>query len=220
VERLLEYTAFGGNDFKAYAVKLVKPARLSGVAQDEAGKPVPGVTIRVRNTLAPDGTGYPLPEPPEAISDAEGRFELTGLPVGKLQLWANKAGYHQVWHPSDLVTAIPVDDPRGRTPVVVKLQATGGLRVQFIDAAGKVISFERDGEVQVHVQDANRTGVGSWGGSANVPAGGSYDFDTMPPGRYRVSSKPFVPGVAHLAGDDVEARVTAGQVTDVSLQRR
>jgi hypothetical protein len=36
--------------------------------------------------------------------------------------------------------------------------------------------------------------VGAWGGSANLETNGQYEFKDVPPGRYRISTKPFLPG--------------------------
>ncbi|MEM1183232.1 MAG: PKD domain-containing protein, partial [Acidobacteriota bacterium] len=52
--------------------------RVGGVVLDNEDEPVPGATVRV---LA-DG----LAEPPEAITDADGRFEIAGAPVGTVDL--------------------------------------------------------------------------------------------------------------------------------------
>ncbi|NJL26867.1 MAG: hypothetical protein HC897_02785 [Thermoanaerobaculia bacterium] len=62
--------------FKASALVLGDPAetRLSGVVLDNQGAPVPGTTLRIRGTSL------------VTTSDAEGQFQLSGVPVGHVLL--------------------------------------------------------------------------------------------------------------------------------------
>jgi hypothetical protein len=69
---------------------------------------------------------------------------------------------------------------------------TGVVRVQLVDAQGKPLRFARQGEAYVHIQDADRTGIGTWGGGGQVDTNGVCEFKSVPPGRYRLSRKPLL----------------------------
>jgi hypothetical protein len=74
---------------------------------------------------------------------------------------------------------------------VARLVATGAVRAWFVDAEGKPLSGISGGQLNIHIQQADREGVGSWGGSAEVSAEGTVQFLNVPPGIYRLSGKPF-----------------------------
>lgn len=212
VPRVLDDVRFGSNDYRDYTVSLARPGALSGLVRDEAGKPLSGVKIRARNTLGPDGKGYPMPETLEVESDAEGRFQLKGLPLGALQVIAYRKGYHQRWNPSDLVQ-VPGPGTGNPLDYVVRMEATATVAIQVVDADRKPIRNLREGEVQVHIQAVEGPLVGSWGGSSNVGTNGVCVFEGVPPGQYRVSGKPFMPGSVQEDSSTVlvtaEARKTA-----------
>jgi hypothetical protein len=193
VPRVLEYGHFGTNEFKEFTVTLARPAVFTGQVLDEAEHPLAGVTIKARNTLAPDGRGYPMPTAVEAVSDVQGRFELRALPTGSFQIWAYLAGYHHHWNPAELLKAKPAGEaaPRG---CIVRMEATGTVRIQLVDTQGTPITQLPAGGTQVHIQSAEGMVVGAWGGSANLETNGQYEFKDVPPGRYRISTKPFLPG--------------------------
>jgi hypothetical protein len=216
VPRVLDFVRFGTNDYREYAVALARPAGLSGLVRDEAGKPLSGVKVRAGNILGPDGKGYPMPETPEVESDAEGRFQLKGLPVGLLQVFAHREGYHQRWNPSDLVQVL---GPGAGTQLeyAVRMEPTGAVSVQIVDGDRKPIRNLRDGEVQVHIEASEGPVVGSWGGGSSVGTNGVCVFEGVPPGQYRVSGKPFVPGSGQGDGGAVAVTVEAGKTAHLEL---
>lgn len=61
---------------------------VSGVVRDaDTQQPVPGVTIQIDNMAGDDDTVWPK-ESLRTISDAEGRYRIAGLPIGKNELLA------------------------------------------------------------------------------------------------------------------------------------
>jgi hypothetical protein len=62
------------------------PATLEGVVEDEAGLVLPGVTVRLRNSTRPCTQ-------PEAITDIDGKFKLTGLKDGDYTLSTELDGF-------------------------------------------------------------------------------------------------------------------------------
>ena len=60
-------------------------AMISGVARDSTGSAMPGVTVTVTN----GATGAER----TAVTDAEGRYQLTALPSGRYEVRAALAGF-------------------------------------------------------------------------------------------------------------------------------
>jgi len=66
---------------------------------------------------------------------------------------------------------------------------TGTVRIQLADDEGKAVAFEKEGAAQVFIQDATKTGIGSWGGCAAVSKNGACEFKNVPPGKYLVATR-------------------------------
>jgi hypothetical protein len=216
--RVLAYSQIGSNDFSEFATDLAKPTELAGVVLDQNEAPLSGVTIKAMNTLGLDGHGYTPPETSETISDSNGQFRLRGLPKGSLQVWAFSPGYHHRWNPAELVNLAP--GAAGSSNYVVHMEATGTVRIQILDASGNPVQRLREGEIQVHIEPATGAAIGSSGGSANVSTNGVYEFAQVPPGEYRVSLKPFLPGLKAPTDDVTVVSVAAGKTAEVKLVQR
>jgi hypothetical protein len=188
--RLIEYNRYGSNDYRVFTTRLASAVTLIGKTVDEEGNPLAKVTVQPSGLKGPDGLGYQSPESAKAISDDAGQFRLAGLPAGKLQVHASLAGYHYVWDPKEVMEARD-DNKTGSPTCVLKLVPTGIVHVQLVDAQNQPFKPARLGDNHVHIQDADRTGIGSWGGASQVDTNGACEFTTVPPGRYRLSSKPF-----------------------------
>ncbi|HEV2500846.1 MAG TPA: carboxypeptidase-like regulatory domain-containing protein [Terriglobia bacterium] len=77
-----------------YLVGLTRPARaqvfasISGIARDQAGAALPGVTVTATNTE----TGFAR----SAATDGDGRYTIVSLPVGEYSVTAKKSGFESV----------------------------------------------------------------------------------------------------------------------------
>jgi Carboxypeptidase regulatory-like domain len=180
--RLLGYERFGDRTFKRFTVELAKSAVLRGSAIDMVGKPLKGVHVYASSVMAMDGHGYGGRDQLAAETDADGCFELKGLPVGYVQLGARAQGYHF----SDLFT---IHDVPG-TNVLLHLGGAGTIRVSVTDHEGHALSRYEGHELLVDVEPKGGSKVGSWGGSATVKADGTFEFSNVPPGEYRITSRP------------------------------
>jgi hypothetical protein len=215
--RLLEYGQYGTNDYRVFTAKLAPAAKLTGKVVDQDGHPLGKVTVRPLSLLGPDGRGYPSSQMPEAISDDTGRFQLTGVPVGKLRLAAVLANYHYRWNPDEVMEAR--EDSQASSPAcVLRMAPTGTVRVQLVDAEGKPMALASSGGVYVHIQEAERTGIGSWGGGAAADASGVCEFKDVPPGRYRLSDKAFPDKGQPPAINEIILTVKPGQVSEGRLR--
>lgn len=102
VTRVIEHSALGTNELKEFDTTLSRRAALNGIVLDENQRPA--VKITTLQTMGPDGRGYPMTELPQAISDNEGHFQLSDLPIGSMQIRATCPGYHHLWRPSEVIS--------------------------------------------------------------------------------------------------------------------
>jgi hypothetical protein len=94
--RSIGFGAIAADTLKEYVVMLAPPARVSGVVKDESGKPLAGVKVSSEGTIAVDGSGYAMDKRIEATTDADGRFEMTGLPAGTVSFSTHAPGAPRV----------------------------------------------------------------------------------------------------------------------------
>jgi hypothetical protein len=175
-------------EFLKFTVELAKVANIGGIVTDAEGNAIKGVKVRTLTEMASNGFGYDDGrhyEPPDTWSmetDDAGRFELTGLPVGYAQLYATARGYHF----TDMHTIHDVP----ATNVVLRLRRASGILVKITDKDGNPLSRLDGNPVIVEVEPKEGSKIGSWGGSATVKDDGTYEFENVPPGEYRISSHP------------------------------
>ena len=188
--RRLDERLLNRPEFLKFVVELAKVASVTGIVTDTQGHPIKGAKVRTATELGLNGLGYDDGrhyEPPDSWSvatDAAGRFELKGLPTGFAQLFVSMAGYYF----GDVHT---IHDVPG-TNVVLRLVGAGSIHITVTDKDDQAISrFEGNPLiVEVEPKEGWKIGVSSWGGSANIRDDGTFDFTGVPPGEYRVSSRP------------------------------
>jgi len=93
----IETFALAPGEVRRIEVKLLVGARVTGRVLDAAGKPVPEAEVRVMAVGGGDGGGLlgvsGQQVDREAETDAQGAFELGGLPPGRLRLLPQRDGY-------------------------------------------------------------------------------------------------------------------------------
>jgi hypothetical protein len=171
---------------------------------DLKGKPLANVKVRVDSTMSIDGRGYPTArtnEHQQIVTDADGRFTLTGLPRGQAQitLWADNL--YQV----DMLKAHDIPSEK----LTLTMTGTGVVRGKVTAANGKL----RDGNVSIWPQGGNV--VGSWGGGMNTKEDGSFEFENVPPGKYLISGDPAAQFDKKKKATAIE--VKAGETVEVEL---
>jgi hypothetical protein len=203
------YEKFTERTFKRFTIELAKLASVSGTVTDGEGKPLPNAQVRVDSAMGMDARGYWLPDAPPAVTDANGHFELTRLPAGYLRLSASAPGYHSQ---SDRTI---YDVPSAN--VALRLFSAGGMRVMVADKSGKAISRFGDNPIMVSVEPKEGSRIGSWGGVATVRDDGTIEFTNVPPGEYRITSRPNPSSTARQYAPEQIVTVKPGPPVQVKV---
>jgi len=182
--RVIGYQNLGTNTLINEVTYLARSLPARGKVIDKEGKPVPGVQLRAQDALALDGRGYALPDSPKATTDAEGAFTLAALPQGWIGLFVTSSQFH-----ADTVSQLYAVDANAE-PIEVHVSGTGAIRVSILDHQGKPLTRFENAKVSVQLEDARGPKVGRWGGSAEGSTNGTYEFKGVPPGQYKITSRP------------------------------
>lgn len=172
---------------------------------DAAGKPVADVTVRLSSAIGYDGRGYSLAQELKAVTDTTGRATFQDLPLGYAQFFVSAKGYQ----PIDILklhTLAP------KASVQLRVTLTGALHGRVKLAPGQSAA-----NVHVHVQPEDGEVVGKWSGSSQIKPDGTFQFDQVTPGKYRVSADPRM----MVTGSDpnaVTVTIEAGKTAEVQVQ--
>jgi hypothetical protein len=204
--RVIGYASFNRDTLKEFTAQLAPAARVSGIVRDQTGKPLAGANVRADGIVAVDGSGYILPDRKEVTSEADGKFEITGLPAGTLHFYTYARGFA----PVDILSRhkAPADD------LELRVTATGTIKGRVVNAQGNP-----DPTAQVSIYPEGGPRAGKWSASGNLDANAGFSFDSVPPGKYVVS--PF-PGRQYTRQADPAAKtveVKAGQAAEVELTK-
>jgi hypothetical protein len=204
--RVAGYASFGADTLKEYTVQLAPTARVAGIVKDQSGMALANANVRADGIVALDGSGYITPDRKEVTADAEGKFEITGLPEGTLHFHTYAKGFA----PVDILTKhkAPSDN------LELRVTATGTIKGRVVNAQGNP-----DPTAQVSIYPEGGPKAGKWSASGNLDAKAEFSFDSVPPGRYTVS--PF-PGRQYDNKPDPAAKtveIKAGQITEVEVTK-
>ena len=219
--RLMGYGDFDARTFRQITVELAGPATLEGMVIDGEGKPIKGAKVQTAMLLGLDGRAYVAPDEPwaetnaagavvlrhRAETDAAGHFILTGLPTGYATLRAEA--------PRSYYTDYSTIFETPGTNAVLHLPAGGSIHVEVTDRGGHPVVRVEGNPVLVTTEGGPT--IGSWGGGATVGADGTCEFKPVPPGEYRINSRPN-PSTSNKAyATEQRVSVVAGQVTRVHI---
>ncbi len=186
--------------------RLSPVAAVSGRVTDEAGQPLPGVEVRLRDIATEEDGRYDLPFDVTAKTDDEGRFHHDQLPRGRASVGVYKFGYCRpglglpIKLPSDGVTLTMIKSARVR----VTIEFAGKAKPE-----GYIVSVEPEaGSV-----------VGSWGGSGLIDAQNQITFSDVPPGRYVFHGQPN-PSSGNQQTQPVTVELKSGRLTEITLKAK
>ncbi|MCY2952966.1 MAG: carboxypeptidase-like regulatory domain-containing protein, partial [Planctomycetota bacterium] len=114
-------------------------------------------------------------------------------------------GLHPVWNPKPFSTSAK--------DIVLRAGSAGAVKGRVVGADGALRPNS-----QINIQDAAGNKVGTWGGSMNVKADGTFSFENVPVGKYVISPKPiFLPGVP-MPAEAKTITVEAGKTVEVEFK--
>ena len=202
--RYMGYAVMNGRDVKSYVVDLAPEQTVTGVVLDGADRPVAGAEVRVSDAMGMDGQSYGT----LALSvktDTQGRFTIAGLPRGHCSLRFTAQGLHPVWNPKPFSSSAK--------DIVLRAGSAGAVKGRVVGANGTPRPNS-----QINIQDAAGNKVGTWGGSMNVKADGTFSFENVPVGKYVIATKPiFLPGMP-LPAEAKTITVEAGKTAEVEFE--
>ncbi len=211
----LDQSAHARPALLTFTVELAKAASIRGIVTDAEGKPVKDAKVRPLEILAANGLGYdngfqydPY-ESGNVETDDGGRFEISGLAAGYAQLSVRAPGYFF----GDIATIYDVP----ATNVVLRLARAGGIQVSVTDKSGRALSRLEGNPLLVQVEPKEGSKVGSWGGGATVKEDGTCQFTDVPPGEYRVTSRPNPSTTGKQSWPEKIATVSAGHTESVKV---
>ncbi|MDE0958872.1 MAG: carboxypeptidase-like regulatory domain-containing protein [Planctomycetota bacterium] len=190
----VQFNRLPGLDYQVYAIKdplaqasqrltlstsreitllLDTGARIDGVVVSTSGIEIEGAIIQLRD---PDqGRWAQLPRPlPHAVSDASGRFQLLGIPLGTFEISGQAKGFVD----GRLRGIEP--DPESPLPIIVELEPGALIRGFVRDESGDPLEG-----IEVEATQRPR------GSSAKALSDerGEFVIDTVMPGEYRLTCK-------------------------------
>jgi len=190
----------------AYDGGLARPATVAGRLTDEAGKPLPGVEVRISDVTASTGVHYESPLGYTLKTGADGRFRTDQVPVGRARIWVHKPGYCRPGLGQPITT--PKED----------------VKITMIRAGRIVVSVNFGGKVQpdayiVQIEPEGGDAVGKYGGSGHINAKNQITFDNVPPGRYVLRGRPN-PGAENQQTDPVTVDLKGGKTAEIKLNAK
>jgi hypothetical protein len=130
--------------------------------------PVEGITVSVRSGVFAR----------DAVSDADGKFDITGLPVGKAIF---SASVPFGFEPRGWETEFEIHDPRACYQIDVPIQQSAKVSGTVVDAAGKPLKGVRVDAVAEELAGFNPP-QHQYPDTTNER--GEFRFERLPPGRY------------------------------------
>jgi Carboxypeptidase regulatory-like domain len=187
------------------------------VVAAETGKPI----SRARVSVSVAGPGR------AAQTDAEGRFEITGVPAGKHIVNAMKAGYVSNLLPGRRIDPIEVADGQTVDKIVIALSKGGVIAGQVLDDSGEPMIGANVRALRYRYVDGRRQLTPSYGGGGGG-GGQTDDLGTfrlygLEPGEYYVSAtggRDFMPFGGAAPNADGPAQTFYPGTTNPSEARR
>jgi hypothetical protein len=181
-------------------------AEVSGLVVDAGDNPLQGVKIVVRDAVGLDGRGYPFVRGstwPNAVTDAEGRFQIGGLPQGYVRLTCADE-----WYSDTIFELYATSD----TAIRITAARRGTVRVTLLDPTGAPFN----GEANIWCHAVRGPGGYAWDGAATF-VDGVWEWSRVPPDEYAFA----------LRGDGVQPeddpttqiiRVEPGAVAEITVR--
>jgi hypothetical protein len=178
VPRVAGYARFDDQPrWQSYNCGLARAVAVAGRIVDDAGAPLPDVTVRFDDVQPESGGRYESSVEFTCQTDAQGRFRSDQVPAGKATVWVHKPGYVRQG------LGKPITMPKADVDLHMIKAASLRVTVDFLGnkrPAGYIVSIAPEGG----------EAIGSYGGSGNIDAKNQITFENVPPGRYVLRGQP------------------------------
>ena len=202
--RIIGYGRFSDQPrWSDHTAALTKAGRVQGVVVDDKGQPLPDVQVRVDDFDVPGVGRYQPPGDKTLKTDAQGRFDFSGLPLGPAAVYVHRPGY--VRPGLGLPIAVPADDVK----LTMSPSARVTVKVDFSQVA-------RPGGYIVHIEPEGGEAIGKWSGSGELGPTGEITFQDIPPGKYVITGRPN-PGSESQTTSPVTKDLQGGAETKLTL---
>lgn len=207
VSRVVGYVRTDGQPgWQSFDGGLARVAAVAGRITDDAGNALADVEVRLANVAAAGGGRYQTPDEYATKTDADGRFRIDQVPVGKATVWVRKPGYCRPGLGQPITT--PTQD------VALSMMRSAAVRVN-VDYTGK----KRPEAYIVEMEPEGGEAVGKWSGSGMIDANNQITYKDVPPERYIISGRPN-PGSDDQQSESITVDLKAGETTEVTLRAR
>ncbi|MBC8217058.1 MAG: hypothetical protein H8E73_01205, partial [Planctomycetes bacterium] len=172
---------------------------------DADGKPIEGVKVKATGVLADDGRGYACVGEKSSTTDKQGRFEICSLPAGSMGIRCESRSLHlknSIFEQYD----IPSDD------IKLVMTGTGTIWGKVIDKDGN----RPKGGIILELEPEGGNKPGTWGGSWNLSADGSFKMTGIPPGKCVISTRPN-PGSSDFEPNIGKITVEGGKTYEMEI---
>ena len=154
------------------------------VLADGSNAPVSRVDIRIGSAESPAGK--------TATTDANGRYELTGLPAGKFTLSASKPNYVRVAYgqtrPQGQGKVIELADGQTLANISFVLQRTGAITGHIVDEFGDPVTDVQVMAMRSQFFNGERRMMPAGGRPAETNDLGDYRIYGLAPGQYYITA--------------------------------
>ncbi len=207
VPRVAGYARFDEQPrWQSYECDLSRSASVSGRVVDEAGNPLPGVSVRLDNVQPESGGRYESAVDNAITTDEEGRFHADQVPSGTATIWIHKPGYCRPG------LGLPIKMPKANVELQMMKSSSVRVTVDFTGA-------ERPSGYLVSIAPEGGEAVGKYGGSGNIDAKNQIAFENVPPGRYVLRGQPN-PSSGDQRTEPLTVDLKGGQTTELTLKAK
>ena len=169
------------------------------------GRGLSRVQVRVNTNNPTAGTPPPVPYPWQAMTDADGRYEINGIPAGSYAITATKQNYVRSAFGAERVEGpgkrMTLTDGQVLDKIDLRLARTGAVAGKIVDEFGDPVT---DVSVMAmryqYIQGSRRLMQTGRGGSTNDI--GEYRIYGLTPGQYYVSAT--LRNLSAMPGDTVD----------------
>ena len=176
-------------------IRLSLPRSLAGRVIDVQGEPIANASVtQMETTSVPDGTRFMQSVRDQARTDEDGRFVLSRVKPGTVQLRVSALGYR-----TRDMQGIRVPEEGEAAQVEITLEPGTSLQGRVLDSRDLPIP-----RASVQARSAAREGQAFFGGSASTDEEGRYELVDLEPGPYEIQVFVFEKGRSTRAAVEIQ----------------